>query len=75
MVDMGQAEVGLRSASVPAQTYSWKHVVDVSPASRGEYCVIRQCSGRPELLRIAEQQSWKEWVGVFSHLGHTLATN
>lgn len=68
MVDMAQAEVGLRVSTPPCQ-YGWAQVVNVSPAKRGEYCVIRQASGRPELLRLANQPSWKEWVGVFSFLG------
>lgn len=70
MIDMAQADKTLyRTAQVkPANiwavvTYPYE---GMAPRSM---CVIRSSNGSPEVLRLADQQEWKEWVGVFSYLG------
>lgn len=68
MIDMAQAEVGLRKSSGPIP-YGWQDVKINHEFQRGDFCVIRQCSGSPEVLKIETQWAWKEWVGAFSYLG------
>lgn len=65
MVDLGQAEPWRR---IKPQPYNWTDVVQEDTACRGDICVIRQSFGVPEILVIAPDENWKEWVGAFSRL-------
>ena len=69
MVDMGQADRTLRVRQTPVP-YGWSDVEPPHPAiKRGDVCVIRQASGKPEILRISPQSSYRAWAGCFTYLG------
>lgn len=68
MIDMAQAERGLRSASRPLP-YTWRDIKPKAHIQRGDVCVIRSMSGSPEMFRLVEQHHYKEWVGCFSYIG------
>jgi hypothetical protein len=68
MIDMAQAERGLRSTSRP-MPYTWHDIKTKAHIQRGEICVIRCMSGSPEMLRLDEQRHYKEWIGCFSYIG------
>jgi hypothetical protein len=65
MIDMAQAERGLRSTSRPVP-YTWHNVKPKAHIQRGDICVIRSMNGAPEMFRLVEQHHYKEWVGCFS---------
>lgn len=66
MLDLAQADRTLRARTSKALYYDWTKVVPAVNIKRGELCVIRQSSGKPEMLKIEPQCSYKEWVGCFS---------
>ena len=68
MVDMAQAERGLRSTSRPF-SYTWHDIKPKAHIQHGDICVIRSMSGSPEMFRLVEQHHYKEWVGCFSYIG------
>lgn len=64
MIDTAQA---MPRHAKPAPGYTWAQVKpDTHP--RGALCVIRQSSGVPEVLKLEDPRSWKEWAGAFSRL-------
>lgn len=38
---------------------------EVTNLKRGDICVIREVYGKPEVLRLADQWTYKEWAGCF----------
>lgn len=73
MIDMAQADRSLRTHPRPTP-YAWTEVKFLDdeyqpPLQRGDICVIRRANGAPEVLRLADQHHYKEWVGCFSYLG------
>jgi hypothetical protein len=66
MIDTAQADRTLQARTNRAVSYDWTKVVCVADVKRGELCVIRQSSGRPEMLKIELQWAYKEWAGCFS---------
>jgi len=69
MIDMAQADRTLRARTSNAVSYDWTKVVPATDLKRGELCVIRQSSGKPEALKIEPQWAYKEWTGCFSWIG------
>ena len=69
MVDMAQADRTLRQRTISAWSYDWTKVTPAADLKRGELCVIRQSSGKPEAFKIDPQWSYKEWLGCFSWVG------
>jgi len=68
MTDMAQADRTLRARPTPTP-FTWANVKPKPSLTYGEVCVIRRFNGAPEMLRIVDQQQYKEWVGCFSYIG------
>jgi hypothetical protein len=64
-MDMGQADRTLRSQTKP-KPFTWFEVKPKAHIVRGDVCVIRRMNGSPEMFKIVEQHSYKEWSGCFS---------
>lgn len=66
-VDMGQADQTLRIVvHVNPWKWTWSDVKLRPNIVRGDLCVIRGVNGTPEMFKIVEQHTYKEWVGCFS---------
>ena len=66
-VDMGQADQTLRTVvHVNPWAWTWGGVKLRPNTMRGDLCVIRGVNSTPEMFKIVEQHTYKEWVGCFS---------